>query len=252
MTSPDVHTLTGAYALDALDEFERRQFEAHLAECPECEREVAELRATAARLGTAVAEPPPERLRRQVLNQIATTRQEPPVTDRPQAERPARRWGVRLTAAAAGLAILAAAALGVVVIRTQNKLDAAQSELSQAHERYGPIADVLSAQDARVDAHTVPGVGSAMVMSSHSLDRAVLMVSGMPAPPAKHTYQAWLVGSSGAPRPAGLLDVTGPGPAAPLPLDGLGGATEIKLTVEPAGGSAQPTTTPVMSVPVPA
>ena len=36
MTHPDLHTLTGAYALDALDPDERDAFEAHLPDCDPC------------------------------------------------------------------------------------------------------------------------------------------------------------------------------------------------------------------------
>lgn len=252
MTGPDVHTLTGAYALDALDEFERRQFEAYLAECPDCAREVDEFRATAARLGAAVFETPPDHVRQRVLGQIAKTRQEAPVVARPVSPRPARRWATRLVAVAAAVAIAVAVGLGVAVIRTQHQLDVARGVLSQAQAQYGPIAAVMAAHDARADTNTVPGLGSATVMASHSLDQAVLLVSGMPAPPARHSYQAWLVGSSGLPRPAGLLGVSGSGLVAPLLVGALDGATVIKLTVEPAGGSPQPTTSPIMWVAVPA
>jgi anti-sigma-K factor RskA len=246
-----VHTLTGAYALDALDEFERRQFEMHLVECPDCAREVDELRATAARLGIAVAELPPEHLRRRVLDQISGTRQEAPTTGRAPAPRSARGWQTRLTALVAAIGVAAAVGLGVVVVRTENQLNAVRGELSRVQAQYGPIAAVLAARDARADTNTIPGVGSATVLASHSLDRALLVVSGMSVPPAKHAYQAWLVGSSGSPRPAGLLDVTGTGLVAPLLVGGLDGATVIKLTVEPAGGSVAPTTNPVMWVSVP-
>ena len=49
----DLHTLTGAYAADALDPVERDAFERHLQECADCRQEVAELRATTARLAGA-------------------------------------------------------------------------------------------------------------------------------------------------------------------------------------------------------
>ena len=43
----DVHALSGAYAVDALDDIERAAFERHLAACAECRAEVASLRETA-------------------------------------------------------------------------------------------------------------------------------------------------------------------------------------------------------------
>jgi anti-sigma factor RsiW len=88
--TPDIHTLTGAYAADALSDDERRSFEAHLDECDACAQEVAELQATAAMLGAASFEPPPPSLRDAVLAEIDQVRQEPPAV--PSAdERPAAR-----------------------------------------------------------------------------------------------------------------------------------------------------------------
>ncbi len=39
----DVHALSGAYAVDALDDLERAHFERHLADCADCQAEVASL-----------------------------------------------------------------------------------------------------------------------------------------------------------------------------------------------------------------
>ncbi|HEX4362260.1 MAG TPA: anti-sigma factor [Pseudonocardia sp.] len=254
--SPDVHTLTGAYALDALDELERRRFEAHLAECPDCTQEVDELRATAAKLGVAAAETPPERLRQRVMAQVATTRQEPPAPDAATAatrRRAARRtgWAARLTAAAAGLAAAAAVVLGVVTVRAGAERDAAQTQLAQLEARYAPLAQLASAPDARGDSGTGAHGGTAFVLASHTRDRAVLLVDGLPAPPAGHTYQAWLIGGGQA-RSAGLVPSDPGSGAPPLEFTGLAGASKVGLTVEPAGGSAQPTTTPVVLFDLPA
>ncbi|NKE62613.1 anti-sigma factor, partial [Lentzea sp. PSKA42] len=62
-TSADLHTLTGAYAVNALSDTERAAFETHLIRCESCATEVAELAATATRLGAAVDFPPPPQLR---------------------------------------------------------------------------------------------------------------------------------------------------------------------------------------------
>ncbi len=54
--SPDLHHLSGAYAVDALDDGERGPFEQHLAGCADCRAEVAELSATAHSLGALTEE----------------------------------------------------------------------------------------------------------------------------------------------------------------------------------------------------
>ncbi|WP_320773817.1 zf-HC2 domain-containing protein, partial [Streptomyces sp. CRN 30] len=75
MTTTDPHGATGAYALDALEQDEREEFERHLAGCRVCARETAELCATAVRLGLAVAAAPGPGLRERVLERVAGCRQ---------------------------------------------------------------------------------------------------------------------------------------------------------------------------------
>jgi anti-sigma factor RsiW len=74
-SGPAVHTMTGAYALHALDEFEQRRFEKHLAACPECQVEVTEFSMAAAHLCLAVAEQSAPGIRARVLAEIADVRQ---------------------------------------------------------------------------------------------------------------------------------------------------------------------------------
>lgn len=243
MSTEDTHTLTGAYVLDALDEVERHRFEKHLAECPQCADEVVELRATAARLGLALAAQPPAWLRGAVLTDIGRTRQEPPGSARPAAPHP---WLMRLTTIAVAVSLLGAGALGVLVARDVHDLHAARWQLSRAQSAYVSLDEVLAAPDARAITATGIGVaGSATIVVSDKLDAGVLTVWGMPGQPAGRTYQAWLIGPAG-PRPAGLLGSTGAG--APLLVHGLRGERAVAVTAEPSGGSAQPTTIPVMSL----
>src|SRR5581483_3269260 len=251
MSSPDIHTLTGAYALDALNELERRQFQAHLSRCPDCAREVDELRATAAKLGVAAAQQPPQTLRATVMAQVAATRQDSPIAgpadDRDaQPRRPGHpRWRTRLTASAAVLAAAAALVLGAVSVHIGHELDSAHAQLVQLAAQYAPVARLAAAPDAK--GGSGPGVrgGTAFVLASHQLDEAVLLVSGLPSPAPGHTYQAWLIGH-GHPRSVGLLNTGTARSTTSLRFDGLDGVAKVGLTIEPAGGSAQPTTTPVV------
>ena len=66
----DMHPLSGAYAVDALDDIERARFERHLAECPDCAAEVASLREAAAMLAHSVDTGPSAELRAKVLAEI--------------------------------------------------------------------------------------------------------------------------------------------------------------------------------------
>ena len=112
----DVHALSGAYALDALDDIERAAFERHLAECAACRAEVASLRETAALIAETTAIEPPAALRSRVLAGIATVRPLPPVVPEPVvAETRTRPRRFRLAALAAAAAVIAVVSVGGAV-----------------------------------------------------------------------------------------------------------------------------------------
>ncbi|HEY1574276.1 MAG TPA: anti-sigma factor [Pseudonocardiaceae bacterium] len=149
------------------------------------------------------------------------------------------------------MALAAAVAFGSIAVHTGHQLDAAQRELNSACAAYTPVAQVLAEPDAQVGTATSGSGGRGLLISSRSLDRAVLVVAGMPAAPNGRVYQAWLLGN-GNPRSVGLL-TAGPNAAVPpLAMPALTAGTEVGVTVEPAGGSAQPTSSPIMLVGLPA
>ena len=247
---PDLHTLTGAYSVDALDDRERGQFERHLAACPDCAQEVAELQLTASRLGAAISEEPPERLRERVLAEIKRVRQDSPgglrlVSRRSRTLPGARRWVVGVTSVAAAVAIALAATFGVLAVRAQHQLSTTQGELAAAAARYAPVARILGAPDVQsVSANGTAG-GNATAMVSHRLNEGVFLAFHMPATPTGKIYQAWAIGV-GNPRSIGFLSNAGDDSTAPIVLTTLAGTSKIGVTVEPAGGSKQPTTSLVM------
>ena len=77
----EIHALSGAYAVDALDPAERMLFEQHLATCPDCRAEVDSLREAAATLPEITLAEPPPGLRERLLADIATVRPLPPVVE---------------------------------------------------------------------------------------------------------------------------------------------------------------------------
>lgn len=232
----DFHTLAAAYALDALTDTERRGFERHMAHCPTCAQEVTELRETAARLGAAAALTPPAALRDRVLAQAARTRQLPPrLSDR---LRPRTALGLSWMLAAACLLIALIA--GITAIDSHYRAQRAESVNRQ-------ITAVMAAPDARTVTGRAHPSGTATIITSRSVNKAVILASGMAALPHTRTYQLWFMGD-GAPRSAGLL--TAHGPARTLLAGPIGGAHQIGMTIEPAGGSPQPTSSPVFTVPV--
>ena len=238
----DWHVLTGSYALDALPDPERVEFERHLQHCPSCEAEVRGLRETAARLAMAQALQPPPGMEQRVLAAAYRTRQLPPLpSDRLRAARDHRRAQVarrfaprRIAAFAAAASVAAAVALGITQVSTQHRLESTQASNAA-------ISQVVTAPDARIETTRTSAGGSVTVVASAALREAV--VTGTGTPPAGRVYQVWVMSPSGA-RSAGLM--AGPSTvlaSAVVPGDRIG------ITVEPAGGTSKPTTTPVAVLP---
>ncbi|MGH3520321.1 MAG: anti-sigma factor [Haloechinothrix sp.] len=242
--SADIHTLTGAYALDALSNEEREAFEDHLARCAACRHEVAELRETAARLGSAVAAAPPAQLKADVLERIRRVRQLPP-DQGPIIPMRGRKWPLRVAGLAAAASILLALALGIQVFRSAQELESANEQLAQVDGRYTDLVDVVTAPDARVITSTERGMRATVVVSE-SEGRMAFVPQDMRSPGADKTYQLWLIGPDGA-RSVGLLASAN----GPVVTDTIEGTNRFGVTVEPAGGSKQPTTNPVMLVALP-
>ena len=108
---------------------------------------------------------------------------------------------------------------------------------------------MLTAPDAVTVGGTAASGGRATVVLSQSRGEAVLLTQGLAPAPAGSTYQVWYVSPGGAASSAGFVP-TGPTSATLLSGD-LSDAVAVGVTVEPAGGSPQPTTTPVLVMELP-
>jgi anti-sigma-K factor RskA len=236
----DIHTLTGAYVINALSEHERAAFERHMTECVACAEEVAELHETAARLGAAADAAPPSGLKRRVLAEVAQTRQLSPARDvQPPIVR-ARRWPTWVAGFAAAASIAVAVVLGVDAAQTNQRLT---DELAQVRASNAELGELLAAPDARVASGQAATGGAGIVVVSRSQNKAIFLADGLPALPSDRTYQLWLIGPDGA-RSGGLL-----GPAdGPVLARDVSDLQQVALTVEPAGGSPQGTTPPILQV----
>ncbi len=247
--SPDIHTLTGAYAVDALPDDEREAFEAHLAVCAACAQEVAELQATASHLGAASVAAPPAGMRDAVMARIGEVRQEAPVVG-PDAEvtrvAAPRRWTSMLLAPAAAILAVAVVGLSALVASLNGRVAEVESTSIQ-------VADLIAAADVQMIDIETPGSETARLVMSPSRGEAVLTVDGMTAAPADHAFVVWLIDEAGTPQAVGTFDVDERGRATEL-LDGqLATTAAIGVTVEPDDQPhTAPTTDPVMLVEMPA
>jgi hypothetical protein len=252
---PEPHTLAGAYALDAVAGPDKARFERHLASCPACVRELAELREATTRLAGAVAAEPPGGLVRRAVVSASRTPQLPPAphpaerwrarrAGRPRRgagrlpTRPARVLRARLALALAGVFLAVAAASGAIALTTEHQLGAAELRDHQ-------IAQVLTAPDAVMLTARAKPRGTATVVMSHRYRSLVLTTEGLPPLPAGRRYQLWLMGPSGD-RSAGLLPAPHGGMTGPVITTGLAAGDWIGLTVAPAAGSSWPASTPVL------
>ena len=226
----ELHTLTGAYALDAVSDVDRAEFERHLGECSACRQEVEELRATGARLGVAAEVAAPPELKLVVLADVARTRQLPPRVPVVRKLSRAKTWQLRVALFGAA----AAAVVAVVVAGVQTT--------TVPQQKADPV---LAAPDAT--AIQSSGQGSATLVVSRSRNQAVLLASGLPALDAAHVYQVWLIGKGGA-HSAGLMQPESPDRMRPMATALPAGVDRIGITVEPAGGSPGPTTPAVTRI----
>lgn len=217
----DVHALSGAYAVDALRPLERADFEAHLARCETCRLEVATLREAATHLSSGVATSPPARLRAVILAAVARLPQSRRVVALPRRPRQDRtRWVPVLVAAAAFLAI---AGSTYTFVRVPDKSTPVSAET------------VFAAPDVRARVVT-SSAGTFQIATSRELG---LLAVQADQPPGEQTYQLWVITDRA--RSLGVLDE--PGAFAPIPGQG-----RLAITVEPIGGSPQPTTLPLFAV----
>ena len=216
----DFHALSGAFAIDSLDDIERARFQRHLETCETCADEVRTFQETAALFGELASTPPPASLRDKVLADIATVRPLPPlipaVADAPSARRRPRI----LALVAAAAAVIGLGTTAAVVQPWAD--DSSQVQLSAADR-------VLAAPDAQ----RVPNAfgGQATVVRSESLNQAVILPSAMPAAPAGKVYALWLQHDN-VMVPAGVMPNTGD---APVVFEGdPATATRAAVSVEDA------------------
>ncbi|MGO2558624.1 anti-sigma factor domain-containing protein [Brachybacterium sp.] len=289
------HTMTGAWALNALEAEEREQMRRYLEEDPEAAAEAAAFEETAAELAGSVAPlaPRPE-LKAAVMARIGTTRQlsplpeqeEPPRTDAAGDEAPAgapadvpsprpvapsvedapappsppaqvvsldryraSRRRNRWTAVAAGallLTTIAGAGLWnserVAEQEARASLEAMASTQAAAEEEREMLSSIIASEDAM---HlVVPSAHGGSLQLMYSREQQAMYVQGasLPALPEGEAYQLWMIEGPDSIRSAGMLEdpTAGELHEGTIPED-----VTVGLTIEPDGGSEQPTMDPI-------
>jgi anti-sigma-K factor RskA len=224
MAHERIHELTAAYALDALEEAEEREYEDHLGSCERCQNELAGFRETATSLAYAVEAPePPPRLRERILEQARAERSKV-IPFRP------RRGTQAALGAVAAIAAVVALAIGLWANSVSNELDAEREALR-----------VLA--DPQAESIALQGASGRLVVTPER--DAALVVAGLGAAPSGKAYEVWVI-EDGTPRPAGLFDGDEDRDVVRLDRKVPSGAT-VAVTLEDDQGVDRPTGRPVLS-----
>jgi hypothetical protein len=274
---PDVDELAGLYVLDALARGEAEEVAMHLLDHPERHPSFPELASVTPFIAESIeAIAPPPDLRARVMGVIAVTPQivppasleapQPPaptpagvavpvqpgrprtMPSAPPAQEPypiatarARRrspvWG--LLAAAAVVAIVVLGGWNVFLQQQNSAADQRLALLTEAVAAAGqPGAQIAP----MTGTDTAAGAGGYAVFPAEGTGYIVL--TGMDPAPAGQTWQAWTIAET--PVSAGLVTVGSDGLAVLGDVERVPGTSVVALTIEPAGGSEGPTTTPVV------
>ena len=243
----ELRELLAAYAVDAVDDVERRAVERLVGQDESAARELASLREVTTLLGVAVASPPSDGLRAAVLAEVATTPQvagdgalfTPPRATRASGRSGTRRPGApsRLTRLAVGIAAAAAVAVAVPSVLAWREHERAVG----AEARAELLGGVLAEPGTQVVRGEVRGGGEAVAVLG--AERAVLLTDALPPAAEGRTYQLWAM-RDGVPVPSGVFEVTSARVEAVA--EDYRAGDGLAVTVEPDGGSDQPTTEPVL------
>jgi anti-sigma-K factor RskA len=231
MERTEIHELSAAYALDALDPEELAEFEAHLAHCTECRENVAAFQETVAELAYDVDAPaPPRALRDRVL--ADARREQPNVVALPR-----RRWAFPIAAAAAFAAGCVALGLAFWASDLANRLDEQQT----ANHRLDEL--VVALADPNAERIPLEGADGILVVDDESSEGWVLLNDFEEAPDGK-TYEAWVIEDGNAVA-AGLFSGGDDRTVVPLTVP-VPESAIVAVTVEEAGGVEQPTQDPIV------
>ena len=260
MTHQELSELYELYALGVLTGEEKMEIESHLASnCQDCVAGVKQASAFNA-IFTLLPEvvEPPKRLRSRVIASVG-------------GPEPANQRWLGALAMASGCLLIA---LGVVAMQERRRSEELAEARQQSQQTAAELRDTReqirrsTADLARVQAafqflnqpeteqvvfgkgKPLPPRGRVFVNPQQGV---LLLASNLPPAPEGKIYEMWLIPASGPPKPAGLFQ-SDPQSTAIYVLSGPFDRAHTKavaVTLEPAAGSAAPTTTPIIAAPLP-
>lgn len=222
-----------AYAIGALDAEDVAALETHLQTCVSCREELAAYRAVGDHL--LAATPPREpsaALRKQLQSKLPSAQ---------KAARPRIAWSFNQLAIGAALVLLFI--MNVFSFTQMRALQQQQGSLVQQFQNSQVALAMLSYPGTQtLTFHEGTVAGTVLVDKDRST--AALVAWNLPQLSAQQIYQIWLIEPSGHRVSAGLFRPQGNQPYTTEPIlskQALSNFVGIGVTVEPAGGSDQPT-----------
>ena len=222
------------YALGCLEENEIRAVSEHLATCPLCRAELASYVELTAQLGRSVPQAePPAGLKQSILARLQ-------VSDAKIAAEQEPSWWERLRSRLQGSPTWAAASLVLILVLGFSNLllwqqvRELQSGVPASQEQLKTVVLDGSA--------VVPGATGMIVISLDGM-HGTLVVDELPVLDESHEYQLWLIEENEERTSGAVFSVSPDGygsvwVGSPQPLISYAG---FGVTIEPTGGSPQPT-----------
>jgi len=258
------------YAVGGMPEAEAQALKIHVAECRECAMKLAQSRGTAALLSFAAAqEQPAGTVKAELMARIHAKREREedyawPVPERsqapieaggtlkPEAKETGGWWNWIVVPTALALAVLSLALSWQnrrVSQTLQKQRQITQASIQEREETKKLV--VFLADNDTVYVKLIPATATFASGSVRYNARMGLVAysADLPDAPAGKSYQMWVVPATGSPISAGVMGKgmpsVGPVWLAHVPLNTE--ARSFAVTVEPAGGAAQPTGAKVLA-----
>lgn len=250
MTDQHVDELIDLYALGALEPGEQVAVDEHLDDCPRCRAQLEEAKQLVMMFAwTPDQHDPPPALRGKVMQRISHLQRLQGKAQRSWWERLALPQWLRspqLGLQLSGALVLLAALLGWRLSLLQTEVTTLRAQIAEQQS----LVAVLYEPDTRI----IPLAGAADPAVTHGYllfdpeqQQAVIKSTALADLPQDKTYQLWLIDGN-QPESVGFLNTgsDGHGTAEVLAQRPLSQYQAFGISIEPAGGSDQPTTTPIV------
>lgn len=231
------------HALDALDGQDRTDFEQHLSDCLDCQKELNQARQTVAQLAFSVTPvQAPSELRQKILDNIL------PEPMEVKKVAPRKTWFPRLAFGFGIAAIILAISgwwkaydLRKRITGLENEISQMQSQLTQQAQDLALLRSPAS-EFLTLAGQTIQPQARGKMIWDAATGTGIFLVTGLPQLPQDKTYQLWVIAEQ-KPISAGIfsVDLHGRGELRVINLPPTHLIQAFAVTLEPSGGVPQPT-----------